>query len=222
MCFRLARLLGFFKEDSQAKRYFPSLGDGLVPLSHEYDQELAIFFNHLKFDAATMGCNPTLENEVNHYQANAWIDKINMLNKNVMFQSRMFIRHALNNKLLDKTQDNTNLRILEIGLSFHILGVMTYFGKNKKVEYFCVDNDSAKVAQYKMIYHGLGLAFININPTEYLSSPATRTYDVVIIHNENLMELANNVLSEHGFVHTYEAQVFDRSFLDDRKSKKMN
>lgn len=221
MCFRLARLLGFFKEKDTEKVCLPSFGDGLVPLSHAYDQQLSGLFDKLHLDVAALGCNPAIKNEVEHYVVSPIIDKVNMLNMNVLLHSRMFILHAMNENLSDKIQDNTNLRILEIGLSHHLLGILAYFGKDKKVEYFCVDEDIHAVDQYKKMYQEFDFTFINKNPEEYLTGP-TRTFDIVLIHNANFMHLLKPVLSEFGFINTYEPPRFDKNFLDYGGSKKTN
>lgn len=218
MCFGFL-LYGLFGKSAKFK--LASFADDLVTIDHTFDQELYNIFNLIKFDVDSLGCNPSPESEIDNYFCQAVIDRINMLNKNVLLRSRMFIDQAKRQNISKNLEHTlTTIQVLMIGDDAGIIpGVLAYFSQNRMVELFYVDSDERKLAKLKLMYQDFNIGFINRDPKKYLSDGYSRTYDFIVTDKIELKSEIKSVMRAHSAILDYDNHTFDKTIFQSKKFK---
>lgn len=203
MCLKLSQWFNFFF----TKYALPSFADELIAMNHHYDNELEKKFRaiHFEKDSILLRYNPRPTEEREFYAALNEEEKINMLNLNILLHSRLFIQDAQIDDLLHKIANKNKVRILDVncGKGLNLLGILTYFGSVRFVEYIGIDTNANDIRQCKSIYQDLGEAQFRCKKSiaDYLTDPTALKYDIILMKNSDktlYFEMTENLRNEDG------------------------
>lgn len=91
----------------------PSFADGAVDLDHRFDSELERYSQRVSFPAHLQGYNPAPQMEAAVFQQLHGTLKGNMLQRNALLLSRLFIKNADTVGLNVRFQNHARVRILD-------------------------------------------------------------------------------------------------------------
>lgn len=222
MCLsRFLKWCGFFPD----KPKLPSFGDGIVELDHEFDVEMNALFQKIIFPETVRKYNPKPEIEKQVFIANPY-SRGEMLQRNALLLSRLFIRNAKRSRLAEYFKNKTKIRILDLGCgngSPSLMGILAYLGM-ERVEYVGVDLNKTRIIESQRAYKEFpNVTFINQDILEILRQDQHyKSYDLVLIQHPNIESpsardafakcfvAAEKVLAEGGIIYStfyYESEV---------------
>jgi hypothetical protein len=191
---RALTTLGIFPNSSNPG-FLPSFADDLVNLDHSLDAILIELFKHIDMSKSLQPrFNPEPTSEKSKYDSLASVQQQEMLFRNILLLSRLFIRNAKIMNLVEQFADKEQINILDLGCGNapNLLGILAMFGVNR-VNYVGVDVYRPCIEECYNVYGKLKshakILFLEENAKTFLKSPKNmRKFDLVLIQHPNLRD----------------------------------
>ena len=212
--------LGLFSSKTNNILY-PSFADGLVNLDHSLDEKLIELYSQIDLQQSEWkSFNPVPDCEITHFNSLSRYNQQEILVRNILLLSRLFIRNARLMNLPVNFSKNEKINILDLGCDFspNLIGILAIFGI-ERVKYVGVDFYKPSIDECENIYKKLSscakIKFIQQDARDFLlDSEYKQKFDLVLVQHPNLQSddfkpifkniflQINNVLSPGGILYS--------------------
>lgn len=187
MFFCLAPLLKAFGLFQQP--LLPSFFDGSLRIDHDHDAELQTLFASITVPPTFARYNPPPAMESSAFARCP--DKGNMIQRNMLLMSRLFIQHARELNLGQAFQHRQQIAIVDIGCGAAptLPGILAYFNKlGIKVNYLGVDIDGGMITECQSSYGNLpNVSFVRQNIQELIKDKTHQhRFDLILCQHPDL------------------------------------
>lgn len=164
----------------------PSFADGVVELDHRFDHLLKKYAKGVHHPQVFQRYNPPPEEELATFQRLDARERGNMLQRNSLLLSRLFIKNAASMGVAEAFRHHTTLRLLDIGCGYapNLLGILAYFGL-ERVEYIGIDNDQERIEACNACYRDFPrVRFEKLDATKLGQTHGL--FDLILIQHPNI------------------------------------
>lgn len=202
----------FSNADSQQSQH--TFAANNVSLCYDYDAQLLSMHKKIDFPTGMYGLNPAPEEEAKWFAEHAVIDKNNMLQKNILLLSRVFLNNARQQELSTHFADYPEITVIDIGCGHasFLLGLLAYLGDGRIINYVGIDSNKKNIELCRQAYACLHndrirIDFEMVGVNELSGYSLEKTADLVLVSSaagyasHDLCVSVDNFLAHNGIAY---------------------